>query len=136
MFGSDESADVVASARPALRLRQALELIQKQRRAGWARPTSEEVVHGIMITAPAIWCRKIRVVRWPTNWLADAREIGATPLSVLFGGVVMVASAVALWMFNRRILDAWRRFAKGGIRAHRRSNHCVENERRQRPRRG
>jgi hypothetical protein len=27
-------------------------------------------------------------------------------LSVLLGGVVMLASAFALWMFNRRVLDA------------------------------
>jgi hypothetical protein len=42
-------------------------------------------------------------IHFYTQWF---ERLGATPLSVLLGGVVMLASAFALWMFNRRVLDA------------------------------
>jgi iron complex transport system permease protein len=42
-------------------------------------------------------------VHFYTQWF---ERLGATPLSVLLGGPVMLASAFALWMFNRRIPDA------------------------------
>jgi hypothetical protein len=42
-------------------------------------------------------------IHFYTQWF---EHLGATPLSVLLGGVVMLASAFALWMFNRRVLDA------------------------------
>jgi hypothetical protein len=38
-------------------------------------------------------------IHFYTQWF---ERLGATPLSVLVGGLVMLASAVALWMFNRR----------------------------------
>ena len=38
-------------------------------------------------------------IHFYTQWF---ERLGATPLSVLLGGVVMLASAFALWMFNRR----------------------------------
>jgi len=41
-------------------------------------------------------------IHFYTQWF---ERLGATPLSVLLGGLVMLASAVALWMFNRRIPD-------------------------------
>jgi hypothetical protein len=39
-------------------------------------------------------------IHFYTQWF---ERLGATPLSVLLGGLVMLASAFALWMFNRRI---------------------------------
>ena len=42
-------------------------------------------------------------IHFYTQWF---ERLGATPLSVLLGGLVMLASAFALWMFNRRIPDA------------------------------
>src|SRR6476646_5898350 len=42
-------------------------------------------------------------IHFYTQWF---EHLGATPLSVLLGGVVMLASAFALWMFNRRVPDA------------------------------
>ena len=42
-------------------------------------------------------------IHFYTQWF---ERLGATPLSVLLGGVVMLASAFALWMFNRRVPDA------------------------------
>jgi hypothetical protein len=39
-------------------------------------------------------------IHFYTQWF---ERLGATPLSVLLGGVVMLASALALWMFNRRV---------------------------------
>lgn len=41
-------------------------------------------------------------IHFYTQWF---ERLGATPLSVLLGGLVMLASAVALWMLNRRIPD-------------------------------
>src|SRR5258708_1002085 len=74
MFGTDHGAEAVAFARPAARLRQALGLLRKQRRAAWARPTSEEVVHDndhcrryLAPTYPVV----IRLR--PTNWLMPAK---------------------------------------------------------------
>ena len=42
-------------------------------------------------------------IHFYTQWF---ERLGATPLSVLLGGLVMLASAFALWMLNRRIPDA------------------------------
>ncbi len=42
-------------------------------------------------------------IHFYTQWF---ERLGATPLSVLLGGVLMLASAFALWMFNRRVVDA------------------------------
>jgi iron complex transport system permease protein len=42
-------------------------------------------------------------IHFYTQWF---ERLGATPLSVLLGGLVMLASASALWMLNRRIADA------------------------------
>jgi len=42
-------------------------------------------------------------IHFYTQWF---ERLGATPLSVLLGGVVMLASAFALWTFNRRVPDA------------------------------
>jgi hypothetical protein len=39
-------------------------------------------------------------IHFYTQWF---ERLGATPLSVLLGGLVMLASAFALWMFNRRV---------------------------------
>jgi iron complex transport system permease protein len=41
-------------------------------------------------------------IHFYTQWF---ERLGATPLSVLIGGLAMLASAVALWMFNRRISE-------------------------------
>jgi hypothetical protein len=38
-------------------------------------------------------------IHFYTQWF---ERLGATPLSVLLGGLVMLAIAVALWAFNRR----------------------------------
>src|SRR5882672_2057772 len=42
-------------------------------------------------------------IHFYTQWF---ERLGATPLSVLLGGLVMLASAVALWMFNQRLPNA------------------------------
>ena len=42
-------------------------------------------------------------IHFYTQWF---ERLGATPLSVLLGGLVMLAAAVALWMLNRRIPDS------------------------------
>jgi len=42
-------------------------------------------------------------IHFYTQWF---ERLGATPSSVLVGGVVMLASAVVLWMFGRRV--SWR----------------------------
>jgi iron complex transport system permease protein len=42
-------------------------------------------------------------IHFYTQWF---ERLGATPLSVLLGGLAMLASAVALWMFNRRLPNA------------------------------
>jgi iron complex transport system permease protein len=41
-------------------------------------------------------------IHFYTQWF---ERLGATPLSVLLGGLVMLASAFALWLLNRRIPD-------------------------------
>ena len=41
-------------------------------------------------------------IHFYTQWF---EKLGATPFSVLLGGLVMLASAIALWMFNRRVAD-------------------------------
>lgn len=41
-------------------------------------------------------------IHFYTQWF---EKLGATPFSVLLGGLVMLASAIALWTFNRRIAD-------------------------------
>ena len=46
-------------------------------------------------------------IHFYTQWF---ERLGATPLSVLLGGLVMLASAFALWAFNRR--DAPRRLGQ------------------------
>jgi iron complex transport system permease protein len=42
-------------------------------------------------------------IHFYTQWF---ERLGATPLSVLLGGLAMLASALALWALNRRIPDA------------------------------
>jgi hypothetical protein len=39
-------------------------------------------------------------IHFYTQWF---ERLGATPLSVLLGGLVMLAGGSALWMFNRRL---------------------------------
>src|SRR3981189_2636237 len=55
---------------------------------------------------PPWWVTLVAVfpgIHFSTQWF---ERLGATPLSVLVGGLVMLASAVALWMFNRRISES------------------------------
>jgi hypothetical protein len=42
-------------------------------------------------------------IHFYTQWF---ERLGATPLSVLLGGLVMLASALALWWFNRRVANS------------------------------
>ncbi|WP_425909425.1 hypothetical protein [Nitrobacter sp. TKz-YC02] len=44
-------------------------------------------------------------IHFYTQWF---ERLGATPLSVLLGGLVMLVSALALWLFNRRIANSSR----------------------------
>ena len=44
-------------------------------------------------------------IHFYTQWF---ERLGATPLSVLLGGLVMLASALALWLFNRRVANSSR----------------------------
>lgn len=41
-------------------------------------------------------------IHFYTQWF---EQLGATPVSVLLGGLVMLTSAIALWIFNRRVAD-------------------------------
>jgi iron complex transport system permease protein len=73
------------------------------------------VLWAIALLGAGIWAVRVNR-RWLVNLVAVFagihfytqwfERLGATPLSVLLGGLVMLASALALWMLNRRILDA------------------------------
>lgn len=72
------------------------------------------VLWTIALLAAGIWAVQVNR-RWLVNVVAVFggihfysqwfERLGATPSSVLLGGVVMVAGAVALWVFNRRISE-------------------------------
>jgi iron complex transport system permease protein len=73
------------------------------------------VLWAIALLGAGIWAVRVNR-RWLVNLVAVFagihfytqwfERLGATPLSVLLGGLVMLASALALWMLNRRIPDA------------------------------
>jgi iron complex transport system permease protein len=73
------------------------------------------IVWAVVLLGAGIWAVQVNR-RWLVNVVAVFagihfytqwfERLGATPLSVLLGGLVMLASAFALWMFNRRIPDA------------------------------
>lgn len=73
------------------------------------------ILWAIVLLGAGIWAVQVNR-RWLVNLVAVFagihfytqwfERLGATPLSVLLGGLVMLASAVALWMFNRRVPDA------------------------------
>ena len=73
------------------------------------------ILWAVVLLGAGIWAMQVNR-RWLVNLVALFagihfytqwfERLGATPLSVLLGGVVMLASAFALWMFNRRVLDA------------------------------
>lgn len=73
------------------------------------------ILWAIVLLGTGIWAVQVNR-RWLINLVAVFagihfytqwfERLGATPLSVLLGGLVMLASAVALWMFNRRVPDA------------------------------
>jgi hypothetical protein len=73
------------------------------------------ILWAVVLLGAAIWAVQVNR-RWLVNLVAVFagihfytqwfEHLGATPLSVLLGGVVMLASAFALWMFNRRVPDA------------------------------
>jgi hypothetical protein len=73
------------------------------------------VLWAVVLLGAGIWAVQVNR-RWLVNVVAVLagihfytqwfERLGATPLSVLLGGVVMLASALALWTFNRRVPDA------------------------------
>jgi iron complex transport system permease protein len=73
------------------------------------------ILWAIILLGAGIWAVQVNR-RWLINLVAVFagihfytqwfEHLGATPLSVLLGGLVMLASAAALWMFNRRVPDA------------------------------
>ena len=73
------------------------------------------ILWAVVLLGAGIWAVQVNR-RWLVNLVAVFagihfytqwfEHLGATPLSVLLGGVVMLASAFALWMFNRRVPDA------------------------------
>ena len=77
--------------------------------------TAFSVLWAVALLGAGIWAVQVNR-RWLVNLVAVFagihfytqwfERLGATPLSVLLGGLVMLASAFALWMFNRRIPTA------------------------------
>jgi iron complex transport system permease protein len=73
------------------------------------------ILWAIVLLGAGIWAVQVNR-RWLVNLVAVFagihfytqwfERLGATPLSVLLGGLVMLVSAVALWMFNRRVPDS------------------------------
>jgi iron complex transport system permease protein len=73
------------------------------------------IVWAVVLLGAGIWAVQVNR-RWLVNLVAVFagihfytqwfERLGATPLSVLLGGLVMLAGAFALWMLNRRIPDA------------------------------
>jgi iron complex transport system permease protein len=76
--------------------------------------TAFSIVWAVALLGTGIWAVRANR-RWVVNLVALFagihfytqwfERLGATPLSVLLGGLVMLAAAVALWMLNRRIPD-------------------------------
>jgi iron complex transport system permease protein len=74
-----------------------------------------DILWAVVLLGAGIWAVQVNR-RWLVNLVAVFagihfytqwfERLGATPLSVLLGGLVMLASAFALWMLNRRIPDA------------------------------
>jgi len=77
--------------------------------------TAFSVAWALVLIGAGIWAVQVNR-RWLVNLVAVFagihfytqwfERLGATPLSVLLGGVVMLASAIALWLFNRRAAAA------------------------------
>jgi hypothetical protein len=77
--------------------------------------TAFSILWAVALLGAGIWAVRVNR-RWLVNLVAVFagihfytqwfERLGATPLSVLLGGLVMLASAFALWMLNRRIPDA------------------------------
>ena len=77
--------------------------------------TAFSIVWAVALLGAGIWAVRVNR-RWVVNLVAIFagihfytqwfERLGATPLSVLLGGLVMLAAAVALWMLNRRIPDS------------------------------
>jgi hypothetical protein len=73
------------------------------------------IVWALALIAAGLWAARANR-RWLVNVVAAFgaihfytqwfEKLGATPLSVLLGGVVMLASAIALWLFNRKAAAA------------------------------
>ena len=77
--------------------------------------TAFSIFWAVALLGAGIWAVRVNR-RWVVNLVAIFagihfytqwfERLGATPLSVLLGGLVMLAAAFALWMLNRRIPDA------------------------------
>jgi hypothetical protein len=72
------------------------------------------ILWAIVLLGAGIWAVQVNR-RWLLNLVAVFagihfytqwfEHLGATPLSVLLGGLVMLACAIALWTFNRHVAD-------------------------------
>jgi hypothetical protein len=74
------------------------------------KPVVFSIVWALALIGAGVWAVHVNR-RWLVNLVAVFagihfytqwfERLGATPLSVLLGGLVMLASAIALWLFNR-----------------------------------
>ncbi len=77
----------------------------------WCRPGCSASAGRVALIAAGVWAASVNrrwlvniaaafgAIHFYTQWF---ERLGATPASVLLGGVVMLAIALALWTFNRR----------------------------------
>lgn len=78
-------------------------------------PAVFSIVWAVALVAAGVWAVKVNR-RWLVNIVAVFgaihfytqwfEKLGASPLSVLLGGVIMLVIALALWSFNKRVAQA------------------------------
>jgi hypothetical protein len=96
-----------------------LMLLRGMNRGGMVARMSDAVIPGyvfsigwaVVLIAAGVWAAKVNrrwlvntaavfgAIHFYTQWF---EKLGATPVSVLVGGIVMLGVALALWSFNKR----------------------------------